>query len=348
VNHNPTFTIAIPVRNGEKYLSLAIRSALRQTRPAGEILIVDDHSTDNSADIARSTEWGGRVTYFFNEAPTGFADAWNRAAALASGVYISILHQDDLLHPEYLATISKALKQFPEVGHFYTASEYIDADGIVTGHPPLPYSIEPVCHTGQEYARMYLNGMLANRHIHRCPGVTTSRALLMGLGGYRKDAGHIADDDFFLRIGAVTDVVGIFQPLARFRNHGESETGKQTDLTLRLAADYLYQISSHRSGSTLLDSIGIAGLEQKAVKFINLLLFQGIESRNHEWVAEAYKLRRTYEALTGTTMTLLMPRWGRLLWLTTRSGRRTMTSALYGRMIREAVAWRRLIAGGRE
>ena len=347
MNRNPTFTIAIPVRNGEKYLSLAIRSALRQTRPADEILIIDDHSTDASAAIARSEEWGDRVTYVFNEAPTGFADAWNRAAALASGMYITILHQDDLLHPEYLATISRSLERFPEVGHFYTASEYIDADGIVTGHPPLPHLTEPACYTGHEYARTYLNGMLTNRHIHRCPGVTTSRALLMGLGGYRKEAGHIADDDFFLRIGAVTDVVGISRPLARFRNHCDSETGKLTDLTLKLAADYLFQIRSHRSYSTLLDSVGMAGLERNAVKFINLLLFQGIESRNQEWVAKAHKLRSTFETLTGTTVTHLLPRWGRLLWLTTRSGRRTMTSALYGRMIREAVAWRRLIAEGR-
>lgn len=346
--YNPTFTIAIPVRNGERYLSLAIRSALRQTRPADEILILDDHSTDDSAAIARSAEWGDRITYLFNEAPTGFADAWNRAATLASGVYISILHQDDLLHPEYLSTISRSLERFPAVGHFYTASEYIDADGVVTGHPPRPHVTEPVCYTGQEYACAYLNGMLTNRHIHRCPGVTTSRDLLMGLGGYRKEAGHIADDDFFLRVGALTDVIGISRPLARFRNHGESETGKKRDLTLRLAADYLFQIRSHRSGSTLLDGVGMAGLEQKAVKFINLLLFQGVETRNHDWVAQAYKLRSTFEALTGTTMTLLLPRWGRLLWLTTQSGRRTMTSVLYGRMIREAVAWRRLIAEGRE
>ena len=346
-SNNPTFTIALPVRNGGKYLSQAIRSALRQTRQADEILIIDDHSTDDSAAIARSAEWSNRVTYLFNETPTGFADAWNRAAALVSGAYISILHQDDLLHPEYLATISRSLERFPKVGHFYTASEYIDANGIVTGHPPLPHVTEPVCYTGQEYARTYLNGMLTNRHIHRCPGVTTSRDLLIGTGGYRKEAGHIADDDFFLRIGAVTDVVGISRPLARFRNHGESETGKQTDLTLKLAADYLYQIRSHRSGTTLLDSIGMAGLEQQAARFINLLLFQGIETRNHERVAEAHKLRRTFESLTRTTMTPLLPRWGRLLWLTTRSGRRTTASEIYGRMIREAVAWRRLIAGSK-
>ena len=73
-------SIVIPVRNGAKYLADALRSALVQTRPAGEVLVLDDNSQDASAAIAKSSEWGGKVRYVLNENPTGFADAWNRAA----------------------------------------------------------------------------------------------------------------------------------------------------------------------------------------------------------------------------------------------------------------------------
>jgi len=73
-------------------LEYALSSALAQTLPAQEILVVDDASTDESAEICRSSRWEGKVRYEFNPVPTGFADAWNRCAQKASGEYVAILH----------------------------------------------------------------------------------------------------------------------------------------------------------------------------------------------------------------------------------------------------------------
>src|ERR1035437_10269043 len=112
-----TFTIAIPARNGSNYLADAIRSALGQTRPADEILVVDDNSDDETAAIAKSREGGNRVKYYFNQTPTGFADAWNRAVAKATCDFVSILHQDDLLDPDYLSAIESGLTRFPQSRH---------------------------------------------------------------------------------------------------------------------------------------------------------------------------------------------------------------------------------------
>lgn len=49
---------------------------------------------------------------------------------------------------------------------------------------------------------------------------------------YREEAGHIADDDFFYRVGQYTDVVGILSPLASYRLHSKSETGHLKNMQL--------------------------------------------------------------------------------------------------------------------
>jgi len=113
---NPKFSIVIPAYNGEKFLKQAIESALSQTRLADEVIVVDDASSDGTAEIAKS--YNEKIKYYFNDKSTGFVDAWNRAISKATSDYVTILHQDDLLHPEYIERIEQALLQYSNIGHF--------------------------------------------------------------------------------------------------------------------------------------------------------------------------------------------------------------------------------------
>lgn len=322
-----SFSIVIPARNGEEYLLQALDSALAQLRPAEEVLLVDDASTDRTADIARSALYAGRVRYVRNACPTGFADAWNRAAALASGEFVTILHQDDLLHPEYLLRVEQALQMIPGVEHLYAACDRIDGEGRSIAQPPEPHDARPVRYTGKEYARNYLRGMLANRHIHRCPGVTTRRRLLLDRCAYRAEAGQIADDDFFLRVGAFTDVAGISQPLASFREHRGSTTAHLESLTFALARDYLFQARWHDAPGTLLDDGGIDQIRRQAVRFINRLLVEGLRHGREDWVRSAAALRDELEVLRPGLMAHALPGWARPLWHAAFAGGVTQLAA---------------------
>lgn len=305
-------SIVIPAHNGERYLRSAIEAALNQTLPADEIIIVDDASTDGTAGIAR--EYDSCIKYFYNPEATGFVDAWNRAISKASGDFLTILHQDDLLHPQYLASIKRAMDLYPAVRHFYAACNCIDEQDSIIKAPPPPHFQEPVLYSGKEYARNYLNGVVTSSHIHRCPGVTTSRDLLLHECTYRKEAGHIADDDFFLRVGMFTDVVGISQPLASYRHHQESATGKLNDLTHSLARDYLYQAGYYQAGSWLLDQEDISKINSQAVRFINLLLFQALRDRDAENKSEAFRLKKDLDIILPGFMEMVLPVWGRVMW----------------------------------
>lgn len=332
------FSIVIPAHNGERYLGRTIASALAQTRPADEILIVDDASTDRTAEIAQQAEFQPRIGYRYNAHATGFVDAWNRAVEYAAGEYVTILHQDDLLYPGYLDSIERALDRFPSAQHLYAACNYIDEFDKVTRQPPAPHALQPTLYQGREYAHNYLSGILTNHHIHRCPGVTTKRSLLLNICSYRKEAGHIADDDLFLRVGAFTDVVGISQPLASFREHSSSATGKLPLLSLRLAQDYLFQSRYYLENMTILEQDDIAAIQGQTVRFINLLLFQALTSNNRDRVGTALALRAEFEALLPGHMDEALPRWGRPMWrLSESAGTALRPAMLYAHAIAAAI-----------
>lgn len=233
------FSIVIPSYSGERFIENAILSALNQTRPADEIIVSDDNSTDNTIKIC--SKYSDKVKIYKNPTgPSGFVNGWNNAISYATGDFISILHQDDILDSKFLEEIEKAINICPDVKHFFTPCYYIDINGNIIETPKYCTG-EIKRYSGREYVAAYQN--IGKPHIHRCPGVVTHRDIFK-VCKYNPNAGHIADDDFFYRIGQFTDVVGILKPYASYRIHKFSETGhlKNAELVSRLAHDYIYQL----------------------------------------------------------------------------------------------------------
>jgi glycosyltransferase involved in cell wall biosynthesis len=94
----PLVSILIPAYNVEPFLADCIESALAQTHPATEIVVVDDGSTDGTLAIARRYE--SSKVKVISQPNGGQPIAYNTAAAVAQGAYFQYLDADDLLHPE--------------------------------------------------------------------------------------------------------------------------------------------------------------------------------------------------------------------------------------------------------
>ena len=329
-----TFSIAIPVHNGEKFLEATLASAVDQRRPADEIIAIDDASTDQSARILKAEQWSGKLRYVFNETPSGYVDAWNRAVGHSRSDFVTILHQDDLLDADYLYHIEQALIASPACKHIYSGYYYINEHGNRTAESPGPLSLNPERIPGKEYARRYLNGVLHNRHIHRCPGVTTERRMLLEKCTYRKEAGLIADDDFFIRIGKFTDVVGISYPLASFRMHGESATAKVKSIALQLANDYMFSLKFHHQHKEYLDNDERTIIARLCARFVSQLLFDGLRERNDQWTESALNISATMETILHDWKKSFLPLWSQMMWsLQKHSGNKQLlwlyTSFLY-------------------
>lgn len=97
----PLVSILIPCYNAEPWLADTLESALAQTWPRTEIILVDDGSSDRSLAVARSH--AGRGVHVFSQLNAGASSARNRARRESRGEFIQFLDADDLLSPGKIA-----------------------------------------------------------------------------------------------------------------------------------------------------------------------------------------------------------------------------------------------------
>jgi glycosyltransferase involved in cell wall biosynthesis len=338
------FTIVIPTHNGGKYLYDTLMSACNQMRKADEVVVSDDGSTDGTLDICNSDVFEGKITVYKNpDGPSGFVKAWMRAIQISKGEYISILHQDDLLHPLFLRSVESALRKYPNVKHVFAACDYIDENGNVFRTAKGPYSIEPVLLSGKEYRKNYLRASIADAHIHRCPGVVTHKEIFEYCN-YRPEAGHIADDDFFFRVGNYTDVIGISEPMASYRHHIQSETGKlsKAELTLRLAKDYTYQSQFH-SRHDYFDADDLELLKQVATGSVNSLMYYGLILQNTAYLDVAQACKYNLVSSSDNEFYRYVKLHYRLMWLLATKYKLKKVSLCYASMIKHARNIKRIL-----
>src|SRR5208282_807303 len=111
VGAKPLVSILIPAYNAEAWIADTIRSALAQTWPRKEIIVVDDGSTDGTLAAAKRFESEGILVVA--QPNQGAAAARNKAYSLCSGDYIQWLDADDLLSPDKIAKQMEVAERYP-------------------------------------------------------------------------------------------------------------------------------------------------------------------------------------------------------------------------------------------
>ncbi|MBQ1281644.1 MAG: glycosyltransferase family 2 protein [Oscillospiraceae bacterium] len=162
----PVVSVVMPAYNAEKYIAQSIRSVLEQTYRDFELIIVDDCSKDNTAEIIKTmAQQDDRIVFLPAEKNMGVSAARNRAVAHASGQWIAFLDSDDLWAPTKLEKQLALIESNPEARLTYTASGFIDDDGN-------PYSyIMPVT-TEITYEEVF------RRNLISCSSVVVEKALV--------------------------------------------------------------------------------------------------------------------------------------------------------------------------
>lgn len=135
-----SFAIVITCYNYGHYVGQAIESALAQTRPADEIIVLDDGSTDNSASVIAS--YRGRVKPVFQN-NQGYKEAINRGFRETSADIVLFLDADDALHPAALEKVEKAW--CPGLAKVQFDLEIIDGEGRRLGRRFANFSRDISC-----------------------------------------------------------------------------------------------------------------------------------------------------------------------------------------------------------
>lgn len=134
-SHRPRVSVIIPTYNRSRLLQLAVESAFAQTYREVEVIVVDDGSTDDTAEAM--ARYDGRFIYL-RQANQGVAAARNAGIQAASGDYLTCLDDDDLILPDKIERQVQLLASQPEIGlvhcRFYRADEsgeYLDKVGLL-------------------------------------------------------------------------------------------------------------------------------------------------------------------------------------------------------------------------
>jgi len=179
----PLVSVVMTVYNGEKFLAEAIESVLSQTFADFELLIVDDGSTDGSADkIQAFAGRDKRIRFFQLERNMGMADARNCGIAAAAGEYVAIMDCDDVSMPDRLEKQVAFLRANLDIGGIGAASRVMNHDLTLQLY---------VFESQQQHALIVLDAFLGYMFMH--PTVMLRRKLLTAVGGYEPGR-RICDD----------------------------------------------------------------------------------------------------------------------------------------------------------
>lgn len=125
---NPKVSIIIPVYNGSNYLREAIESALAQTYPNFEVLVINDGSNDHGKTERIAKSFGKKIRYF-KKPNGGVSTALNLGLKKMTGVYFSWLSHDDLYFPDKLKKEVAFIQKCPSKTLVYCNFEVIDPTG---------------------------------------------------------------------------------------------------------------------------------------------------------------------------------------------------------------------------
>jgi len=195
----PTISAIVPLYNGQRYIAGCLDSILDQDLPPIEIIVVDDGSRDDGAQIVEAYQAANpdASIILLREDNGGQSSARNMGAFQAKGDLLAFLDQDDRWYPAHLVQLVKPFINPPPgqpLGWVYSDLDEADGDGNIIHHNFLMTMADP---------------QHPKRNLYRCidrdmfvlPSASLiARSVFIAMGGFDERLSGYEDDDLFLRI----------------------------------------------------------------------------------------------------------------------------------------------------
>ena len=205
----PKINVIIPVYNYGKYLRQAIQSVLSQQFDDYEIIVINDGSTDNTAEVLREFENHPKIRLITHRENQGLVRSCHEAIEASTGEYIVRLDADDYFDENALLVLSNVLDNNPEVGLAYPDYFLISEEGKVLDHVRLPKVEEEV-----KLLDLPANGA----------GTMFRRSCYDAVGGYDLSLRLEDNYDLWLKFLNRFKAYNVNLPLFYYRRHGSNMT----------------------------------------------------------------------------------------------------------------------------
>jgi glycosyltransferase involved in cell wall biosynthesis len=206
----PLVTIGIPTYNRADYLQQALRSALDQTYPNLEIIVSDNCSTDATAAVVAGFA-DPRIRRFRQPTNIGGQNNVNFCLSQAWGAYFLLLHDDDLIDPDFVEVCIDAVSGDTRVGVIRTGTRVIDSLGRVRGQ-----NFNRV--GGRSTAEFFLGWFSGNTALYLC-STLYNRPALQDAGGLHSPRDLLDDVVATVRLAAQLGRADVYDVKASFRRH---------------------------------------------------------------------------------------------------------------------------------
>ncbi len=237
----PFLTIAIPSFNRAHFLADTLQSALRQSYPHFEIVIVDDGSTDDTAAVARRFE-DPRIRFIAKEHSGGPATR-NRCIEEARGEHIVWLDSDDLLLPGTLALYAETLRRSPDADVIY--GNLLVADETLSVHELWTYE-NYAGWSGELLANLVLENRIPN------VGTLVRKSCYARFGAYDPAFPRAHDYEFWTRAAAGARFLSVGTEVALYRRHENSLTRLHKPADTRFEANAVRNLLARHDLASLL------------------------------------------------------------------------------------------------
>jgi len=184
-----TVTIVVPAFNAGKTLKDTLNSILAQTYTDWDLIVVDDGSQDDTFSIAEEYSMNDERIHTIHQENKGSAGAYNTGISAAETTWICICSADDLLMPDHLETVAKAIERSEGDAVFTTSgARYLQPDGSMIIDPVEPLDDSYHEEFPRDVARRGLYGV----------GAVYKKEMFEKLGGYTEHI-YSEDHDLWLR-----------------------------------------------------------------------------------------------------------------------------------------------------
>lgn len=218
----PLWSVMIPTYNCANYLRETLASVLAQDpgSDAMQIEVVDDDSTRDDPEKVVVELGRGRVGFYRQRRNVGHTRNFQTCLELARGHLIHLLHGDDCIREGFYRKLHLAFKENPRIGAAFCRHIYVDERGRSLGTSALEQAESGIL-------RNWLERIAVKQRI-QTPSIVVRREVYETLGVFDSRLAWVEDWEMWVRIAAHYPVWYEVEPLALYRMHADSSSGRHT------------------------------------------------------------------------------------------------------------------------
>jgi glycosyltransferase involved in cell wall biosynthesis len=235
--NKPLVSICIPTYNGEKFITEAMDSAIKQTYRPLEIVVSDDVSKDATLEIIKLFQSKTDIPiHIFTHQPAGIGANWNHCIKKSKGEYIKFLFQDDILESSCIEKMVEVAVKNKNIGMVYCKRDFL----LDTTDKKNSEWVKLYSHLHLSWKKIFIIDRVANKgtdllkdenlfnfpenKIGEPTAVLLKKEVFDKVGYFSEVLKQTLDIEFWYRLMKKYDVVYIDEKLLSFRLHNNQAT----------------------------------------------------------------------------------------------------------------------------